>query len=91
MAAVKACPICNDPVTFGGGRVITNIPSGLTLLSAVICGLKYPSFSHHAYHDDSTAAGLYFSNAPSSRLCNTILNRRIPGTYLFCALEWLCH
>lgn len=27
MAAVRACPMCNDPVTFGGGMTITNFSS----------------------------------------------------------------
>jgi len=47
------------PVTFGGGSTITNFPSGFTSPSAVNSGLKKPSFSHHEYHADSTAIGLY--------------------------------
>lgn len=38
---------------------MTNDPAGLTLPSEVNSGLKKPSFSHHAYHADSTAVGLY--------------------------------
>ena len=54
---------------------MTNIPSSLILPSLDNWGLKNPAFSHQSYQDDSTAAGLYFSNAPRSRSCSTTLQR----------------
>src|SRR5271154_943110 len=92
MAAVRACPMCKDPVTLGGGSVMTNIPSGFIFPSFVNRGLKNPSLSHQAYHDDSTAAGLYFSNAPSSRLCSTMQVSPCTGSgfNLSCGRELSC-
>lgn len=58
IAMVRACPICKLPVTLGGGNVITKVPSGLGLPSAVSWGEKKPSASHQSYHADSTAVGL---------------------------------
>src|SRR5271170_2456506 len=93
IAAVKAWPMCKEPVTFGGGSVITNIPSGLIFPSTVNCGLKKPSLSHQAYQEDSTAAGLYFSKAPSSRLWSTAhvsLYSEWPRDLFYAQGQW-CH
>ena len=34
MATVRACPMCSDPVTLGGGITITNLSSYLALAAA---------------------------------------------------------
>lgn len=73
--------------------MITNIPSGLIFPSTVNCGLKKPSLSHQAYQEDSTAAGLYFSKAPSSRLCSTAhvsLYSEWPSDLFYAPGQW-CH
>mmetsp|Transcript_12463 Transcript_12463/g.43263 ORF Transcript_12463/g.43263 Transcript_12463/m.43263 type:complete len:278 (+) Transcript_12463:2798-3631(+) len=54
MEFVRACPMCSAPVTFGGGMTITNFGFG-----EPIFGAKWPDFSHHSYHADSTSCGLY--------------------------------
>ncbi|GLH05797.1 6-phosphogluconate dehydrogenase, decarboxylating [Gryllus bimaculatus] len=60
---VKACPRCNEPVTFGGGITITNRPFGLCSKTPfrLYSGLKNPCFSHQLYHAASTYCGLYES------------------------------
>src|ERR1700734_4570694 len=59
MAVVRAWPTCKVPVTFGGGNVITKVPSGLGFPSAANWGEKKPCASHQSYQDDSIAMGLY--------------------------------
>ena len=55
-AASRACPMCNFPVTFGGGITIVYDFFVLSIL-----GLKYPFFSHSLYKLSSKSFGLYFS------------------------------
>ena len=45
MAQVRAWPMCSDPVTLGGGIMITKVGFSLSESS----GLKRPSFSHQSY------------------------------------------
>lgn len=40
MALVRACPRCRDPVTFGGGIHIINMPFGLGSEILFLCNTK---------------------------------------------------
>src|SRR5579862_3602428 len=71
-ALPSACPICKSPVTFGGGSGITKHPSVLTFPSGPNSGWKNPSFSHQAYHADSTMVGLYALYSGSSNGLRTV-------------------
>src|SRR3990172_8670025 len=54
IVAVRACPICNSPVTFGGGMMITN-----GFLARSILGVKYPFPIQKAYQRSSALPGSY--------------------------------
>src|SRR4051812_40828160 len=91
----RAWPMCKFPVTFGGGSTMTKDPSGFTFPSAVNSGLKNPSFSHHEYHADSTAIGLYALYWGSSndlitteRIRISIDNRLLAGKHTFLFSCW---
>jgi hypothetical protein len=51
---VSAWPMCNTPVTLGGGMTMVNLG-----LEEPFCGVKKPHFSHHSYQRASTSAGWY--------------------------------
>ena len=64
-----ACPMCNLPVTFGGG---ITIEYGLAFLSPL--GLKTSSSSHSWYRPSSTALWSYFGANVSSLTGSTSQN-----------------
>jgi len=58
MAQVKVCPMCSEPVTFGGGMTMMNFLDSQVPLLVLESGVKYFCFSHQADHADSTCLGL---------------------------------
>src|SRR4030095_6822833 len=68
----NACPMCSEPVTFGGGIMMQY---GLPLPR----GSKYPACSHSRYSDCSSACGskllsiLLFVGECASELCEFVL------------------
>lgn len=47
---------------------ITKVPASRAEPSALTCGLKNPHSSHHSYHADSTALGLYVAGNSVPRI-----------------------